>query len=676
MDFAPSLTVWQWLIPVGAAAAVAATYFLKTRRKPVLVPSTYLWRRTVEDHRVNAFWQRLRSSALLILQLAAIAAAVAALLRPSWHGFALRGGRYVFLLDRSASMSATDVAPSRLEEAKRRALALVEQMRDGDVAMVVSFAGAANIEQSFTDNRARLRRAVESIRPSHESASFDEVLRICSGSVVRGRRPGDSSEVADDETSASGPTVEPAQVFLFSDGKLAETRAGGEAARELAQLNPTFIPIGTAEAANVGVTGFAVRRNDATGTAQALAKVRNFATAARNIECELHIDGKRFDVRRMQLDVGARHDVLFTVAAAPDGAWELKIASAATAQAADVFADDDRAWTVLAPRQKTRVLVATPGNRFLESSLKTDEALHWCEAIIRAPAYLQTAEYERQAGSGGFDAVIYDRCSPKVSPSSSTLYFGALPPLAGWKADAAVEAPQVIDAAQAHPLMQNTRPAEVLIAEATPIVGPSGTQMLLDSDRGVLGAIAPRGPFEDAVLGFGVLGAEGLQTNWPLIDGAGFEQFVLNAVQYFGRAAGGAEQAAARPGEPLRFHLADAAKEARLTLPDGTATTLARGAQGDFIFYDTRLPGVYRLAGGSAVAVNLFDERESDVALAAEPKLRLGNEEITTEIRRETASQESWRPFVLVVLALLCGEWYIYGTQSRGRRRSEGMSAA
>ncbi|MFG5445097.1 VWA domain-containing protein, partial [Enterococcus faecalis] len=46
----------------------------------------------------------------------------------------------MFLIDNSASMSAADVSPTRLDEAKRRITALIERMGSGDTAMVVSFA--------------------------------------------------------------------------------------------------------------------------------------------------------------------------------------------------------------------------------------------------------------------------------------------------------------------------------------------------------------------------------------------------------------------------------------------------------------------------------------------------------------------------------------------------------
>ena len=55
--------------------AIVLLYFLKLKRQPLEVPSTYLWRKSIEDLHVNSIWQRLRQSLLLLLQLAARVAA-------------------------------------------------------------------------------------------------------------------------------------------------------------------------------------------------------------------------------------------------------------------------------------------------------------------------------------------------------------------------------------------------------------------------------------------------------------------------------------------------------------------------------------------------------------------------------------------------------------------------
>ena len=61
------------------------------------------------------------------MQLLILFASLLALAAPILSLASGRTRRHVLLIDRSASMSATDVEPSRLEEAKRQAAKIVEQ---------------------------------------------------------------------------------------------------------------------------------------------------------------------------------------------------------------------------------------------------------------------------------------------------------------------------------------------------------------------------------------------------------------------------------------------------------------------------------------------------------------------------------------------------------------------
>src|SRR4029450_12151187 len=101
---------------------------------------------------------RLRQSLLLFLQLLLIALLAFTLLRPGWKGTELDGERFIFLIDTSASMGATDTAPTRLDDAKRQAIAMIEQMKSENAAMVISFSDGAKVEQRFTNSRRLPRR--------------------------------------------------------------------------------------------------------------------------------------------------------------------------------------------------------------------------------------------------------------------------------------------------------------------------------------------------------------------------------------------------------------------------------------------------------------------------------------------------------------------------------------
>src|SRR5436305_12543131 len=135
--FENTLAPWQWALLALVPPAIVALYFLKLKRQPLEVPSTYLWSKAIEDLHVNSLWQRLRQSLLLLLQLLLIAIIVLTLLRPGWSGTKLEGKRFVFLIDTSASMGATDVSPSRLDQAKRQEIDFIQEMEAGGVAMVI-----------------------------------------------------------------------------------------------------------------------------------------------------------------------------------------------------------------------------------------------------------------------------------------------------------------------------------------------------------------------------------------------------------------------------------------------------------------------------------------------------------------------------------------------------------
>src|SRR5437588_2062792 len=63
VQFITPLSPMLWAVLAGVPVGIIALYFLKLRRRPVQVPSTLLWRRSLEDLHVNSLFQR-RSSRL------------------------------------------------------------------------------------------------------------------------------------------------------------------------------------------------------------------------------------------------------------------------------------------------------------------------------------------------------------------------------------------------------------------------------------------------------------------------------------------------------------------------------------------------------------------------------------------------------------------------------------
>ncbi len=648
MTFINMLSWWQWLILAAAPPAIVLLYFLKLKRTPLEVPSTFLWRKSIEDLHVNSIWQRLRTNLLLMLQLLLVALVMAALVRPGWSGSRLVGHRYVFMIDNSASMQATDIKPTRLAEAKRRAAELIEQMRSGDVAMIVSFADVPRVEQVFTDNRRELLRQLQEIRPTQRRTSIDEALRVAAG-YAKTQNAG---------SGGSGPAEElkPATLYLFSDGRFPDVKD-----TKPSRLTPVFIPIGSAAAENVAITSFTTRRREDDATrVQAFGRLQNFGVSAQTVDVELHLDDNLLDTAQLVIKPHESEGVLFELGELTGGVLRL------VTVAGGALAIDDQAWTAIDPPRRSQVLLVTAGDQALAVAATTASAREIADVEVQSPEVLETSDYRRRAAAGHWSLVIYDGCAPSELPQANTLFIGALPPGDQWRfqSDAPEANPQVIDVEITHPLMQLVDLRNVRFVEGATLAPPQGSSALITTSSGPLLAIAPRGTRQDAVLGASIVGMDALgerfaNTDWPLR--VGFPVFVLNTLRYLGGTDDGNAIANTSPGQPISLQPAIARARLTVQTPEGKKLEIS-GDSERRQFTDTEQIGVYQIAEtGQPVrhfTVNLFDRAESDIPPRDE--VQLGFAEVTGQASWEGGRTELWRWLLLAVLGVLCLEWYIY----------------
>lgn len=680
------LSWWQWIILAAVPPAIVLLYFLKLKRHPVEVPSTYLWHRSIEDLHVNTIWQRLRRNLLLFLQLLLVFLAMLALLRPGWRSEKQIGERSIFVVDNSASMQATDQGPSRLEEAKRQVRELIDQMDRGDVAMLVSFADAdsTRVKQMFTHSPRQLRRAVDAIQPTDRTTSLSEALEIASGLANPGRTSQDANDV-----QVADPM--PATLYVFSDGKFPEVSDF-----RLGNLDPVYMPIGSADAVNVGIIAFSVRRHVSDpGLLQAFARLGNFGTRKTSVSVDLLLDSQVIDADDIEIDPGNTRSVAFDLAVLDSGVLELRITDG------DDLSCDDVAWTVVNPPRRSKVLVLTAGNEFLNFAFSTKPVLEAADVAFESPDFLGQKQYQLQAAVGAYDLVIYDRCRPNEMPRANTLFIGAIPPErktgpdgeegenAGseppdrgksWRVGPKVGLSVIIDTDTTHPLMQWIDLGNVDLFNATPLEAPPGASPLVEvqwigadnvSHVGPVLAVAPRAEFQDAVMGFVFIGEEvgpdgssetHYGTNWPIR--ASFPVFVLNLLHYLGRGQTALEGAAFRPGETVALENPVPGQTLQVRTPSGKRVRLKERSPGRFSFTDTSLLGVYQVhSAGNTIqyfAVNLFHRLESDVRASPTIAIGRGTPVKAQSTTWETTRRELWKWLLLLGLIVLIVEWYIY----------------
>ena len=95
--------------------AIILLYFLKLKRKPIQVPSTFLWKKSIEDLHVNSLFQWLRNNSFCFLQLLVLLfLLIYSVLGFRFHGSTTPSRHYILMIDNSASMSArTCCRPAR-----------------------------------------------------------------------------------------------------------------------------------------------------------------------------------------------------------------------------------------------------------------------------------------------------------------------------------------------------------------------------------------------------------------------------------------------------------------------------------------------------------------------------------------------------------------------------------
>ncbi len=155
-----------WLL-LGVVALAALYVFVQWQRRSYAVRFTNLdLLSSVAPRRPG--WRRHVPAVLLLLALLMLGTAFA---RPTWNVRTPQERATVVLaLDVSRSMEATDVAPNRLQVARRAIRAFADALPPRVRVGLVTFAGTAAVVVQPTTNRDALERAVDQVRLANGTA--------------------------------------------------------------------------------------------------------------------------------------------------------------------------------------------------------------------------------------------------------------------------------------------------------------------------------------------------------------------------------------------------------------------------------------------------------------------------------------------------------------------------
>ncbi len=711
---------WASLLLFLVPLLLLLLYFLKMRRQPQKVPSTFLWRKSVEDMRVNSLFQWLRENVLLLLQLFTVLLLVYCVMQFQKHGGFNDGQHYILVIDSSASMASTDVAPTRLDAAKAQALAEIDRHGDNDPGMVIEFNSTATIRQGYTTDRALLRAAVNRVVQTERTTSIVEVLgQIKSLANPRGSaedqavRP--DNELPGQARSYVAAEGIAAEVHLFSDGRFPMPKEEFDASNLVLNYHPIGQP-GAYSVDNVGIVTLSAsmdeKKVNQTATLRVFAAVRNYRTREAAVKVKMrwwlqndpdvryreqgltlrpHSDAEP-DPKEGSSDIRSEDNVIFELPNMPISA--VVLVHVWLDNHHDQFPLDDQAWLVVGLARKARIVVVSEGNnpegdtvekqlagnRLLRAFFgQPDMALKAEVRGLRPSDLTDKALYLDPAAGGRFDLVIFDRCAPankEMLPEANTYFIFDVPP--PWKKSALrrLKGVEIVNATSLNPLMRHlTGLDEIAFTEAFRFEDlPLPRQRLLETaarkdggdpnndDTAVLFTLR-RGHYTDLIQAFPLVNDKSEAcTNW--FTKLSFPLFLDNVVEQLGNIGQVSVQELLRPGQVKTFRPGGAAAEVRVMAVDAPRTAqpmLAKPAgPGEFLFQETERLGLYQATwegGEEYFAVNLLDANESNIQPLE--TIQVGTQ---TVVASETGGQprDLWKWLAVAALGLLLLEWFLY----------------
>jgi len=591
-------------------------YFLKLRRKRIVVPSTLLWRVVEKSERTASPFDKFRRNLLLLLQLLLLAALTLALARPYLETEASTRSSIVLVVDTSASMAATDVSwgANRLEAAIGAGKEVLGDLGPGDEVMLVIAGPRTEVRVPFTRDTALVKGALDGLAVTGAEGSLREGMQLAL-SMAKSRQ---------DVT-----------VVVLSDG-------GGESLTDLPSggTEIRYVPVGRS-ANNSGIIAIDLRRSPVNELERQLfVTVQNFGSKQSDAEVSVFLDGELVGLRNSVVEPDEPLSLVFELGGAQAGLLKVLLDAED-----DYLPADNVAWSVVGEVAERRVLLVG-GDWLTARALNGDPRV---DLSVITPSNFKPAMFEK------YDAFVFAKAVPPAADGHNYMVLGPLPGSPATFAEE-VKVPHVLGWRRTHPVLRFVEWSGVSIARSKMVTDSGALIPIVDSDGGPLVLAGERQGGRVVQMTFDPLESDmPLRVAWPV--------FLLNSVGWLTEADGGvagAQQLPAGAAYVRRMPEGVAVEEVRVTAPDGTAVD-AQIAGGLIRVRDTSQIGVYKVRAGGVTdqfATNLLSPRESKIR--PQSTLALSTTEVQASRAAMVGRQEIWRELVLFGLLILMLEWWLW----------------
>jgi hypothetical protein len=589
MRFLELTALQSALLAFLTTAAIVTLYLLKHRRRRFVVSSTQLWKRVLDKHMENSLFEKLRRYLSILLAVVTALLVALAIARPEIEFLTGRSQQTVIVLDTSPTMQARmGGGKTRWENAVEAAQAIVDGGAGSAQFRIADTTG--HFDSPFTSNKTELRRLLERMHPVVAPVRFPEVDKPAEGSDSK--------------------------VYLITDG-VSPLRATKET-----------ISISVFEAApNVGITAFEIRSMLTAPLAyEGFLEVFNSGKESRDVEITVIGAGERRITKSAKIGAGKSYREALNLSTFEGGAIRASVRASG-----DAFSPDDVAYSYLPVKRRTKTLLVTNGNKFLESALKLDQLV---ELSMMAPKDFTGSDAGKE-----YDALVLDRFAPATPPVRPALVIG--PQNVPWlqKSNGFIAKPRFESWREDHPVMKHVSLFDVNIESAAKL--EAGSQMVLAASGSGSPLIVASEQPRWVHVAFSLEASD-----FPYHEG--FPIFLDNAIAWFGR-----ERLALRRNPGI---VEVPMEKAEVRTIDGK-TIPTQESLGGTIF-EASDPGIYVAKSGDIrqyVAVNFSSRDFSDI----------NSSNVKENGSTQTAGipffrRELWFYMLCGALLLIGAEWFTY----------------
>lgn len=339
-----------------ALPIIIILYMLRPKNIPYTLPSLYLWKTMANEIESASQFQKLKSSILMFLQLAA-ALFIALMLAGLFIKNSQLPDRVILVVDASVSMKATDFEPNRMEFAKEQAITYVKQLDKGAQVTLVALKDIPEILLTDETDHSLVASAIKNLSAIDTYSDLELAL----------------------QTTNALKKEEETTIVYFGD-------------RTYPGANNVII---AKDSDNVAIHNVAYTLYESSGELKVLADLTNEGTQKVTVPVSLYADDLFLDAKQVEIESGESGKVFFESVPLTTKNLMVQI------DRDDILSVDNKAYSVVTQPEVKKAVLVTEGNTFLEKVFKLNKGI---ALYLAEPKDIETLK--------GFDLYIYDGVIP------------------------------------------------------------------------------------------------------------------------------------------------------------------------------------------------------------------------------------------------------------------------